>query len=145
MTFCFWCGTRTTWLSWCNSFKINCWLMLLVFSLALPRSWFSYAYFRLTFFGKTLRVDMQHSLSRRMIFGVQNRIDTGVVPYESPWQTDFTVIFLELCGARKTSEKIKQKEDLHFFLLAIAVPVLGLIKKASLNGCFWIGFWLWER
>ena len=54
------------------------------------------------------------------------------------------VIFLELCEARKNIEKIKQKEDLHFSLLAIAVPVLGLIKKASLNGCYWISFLGWE-
>ena len=25
------------------------------------------------------------------------------------------------------------------------VPVLGLVNKASLNGCFWIGFLRWER
>ena len=25
------------------------------------------------------------------------------------------------------------------------IPVLGLIKKASLNGCFWISFLRWER
>ena len=41
--------------------------------------------------------------------------------------------------------KIKQKEDLHFFLLAVAIPGFGLIKKASLNGCFWIRFLLCER
>ena len=50
------------------------------------------------------------------------------------------VIFLELCETRKKLEKIKQEESLHFFLLAIVVPVLSLIKKASLNGCFWISF-----
>ena len=48
------------------------------------------------------------------------------------------VIFPGLCEARKKSEKIKQKEDFYFFLLAMAVLVLGLMKKASLNGCFWI-------
>ena len=47
-------------------------------------------------------------------------------------------MFLELCEARKKLEKIKQKGNLHFFLLAMAVPVLCLIKKVSLNGCFWI-------
>ena len=33
-------------------FKLNCWLILLVFRLASPRSWFSYAYFRLAFLEK---------------------------------------------------------------------------------------------
>ena len=73
-----------------------------------------------------------------MIFRVDNHIDTRVTPFESSSKTDLTVIFLELCEAREELEKIKQKENLHFFLLA--VPVLGLIKKASLNGSFWISF-----
>ena len=98
------------------------------------------AYFHLTFLEKTLRVDTQHSLSPGMIFGVRNRIDTGVITYESSRKTYLTVIFLELCEARKKLKKIKHKKNLHFFLLAIAGPVLGLIKKASLNGCFWTSF-----
>ena len=30
-----------------------------------------------------------------------------------------------------------------FSLLAMVVPVLGLMKKASLNGCFWVTFLRW--
>ena len=74
-----------------------------------------------------------------MIFGVKN-IDIGIIPCESPRKTELGVISLELCEARKKSEKIKQKEDLHFFLLVMTVPVLGLIKNTGLNGCFWISF-----
>ena len=79
--------------------------------------------------------------SQGMIF----RVDTGVTPYEIPWKTDLTVIFLELCEARTKLEKIIQKENLNFFLLAMAVPVLGHIKKASLNGCFGINFFYSEN
>ena len=46
---------------------------------------------------------------------------------------------------QKKLEKIKQKENLYFFVLAMAVPVLGLIKKASLSDCFWISFLRRER
>ena len=38
---------------------------------------------------------------QRMIFGVENRIDTGIILYKSPWKTDLTVILLESCEARK--------------------------------------------
>ena len=75
----------------------------------------------------------------------KNQIDTRVSPFRSLWKTGLTVILFELCEARKKLEKIKQKGDLHFFPLAMALPVLGLIKKVSLNGCFWINFVCWER
>ena len=80
-----------------------------------------------------------------MVFGVRNQIDIKVTPFESSWKTDLAGTSLELCEARKKLEKIKEKKNLHFSQLAMAVPVLGLVKKVSLNGCFWISFLRWER
>ena len=78
-----------------------------------------------------------------MIFGVKNWHKSYTV--RKLVRTDLTVICLGLCETGKKLGKIKQEKTLHFFLLAMAVPVFGLIKKASLNGYFWISVLRWER
>ena len=51
------------------------------------------------------------------------------------------VVFMAaLSEAGKKLEKNKTEGRCSLFPLATAVPVLGLIKKASLNDCFWISF-----
>ena len=54
---------------------------------------------------------------QRMIFGVENQIDTKVTPFESSSKIDLTVVLLELCEARKKLEKIKEKENFRFSLV----------------------------
>ena len=51
----------------------------------------------------------------------------------------------KLAFLTKPKSGTANRKKMKMFLLAIAVPVLGLIKKASWNGCFWISFLLWER
>ena len=46
----------------------------------------------------------------------------------------------ELSEVGKKSEKNKTEGRCSFFPSTMAARVLGLIKKASLNGCFWISF-----
>ena len=46
-----------------------------------------------------------------------------------------------VCGQEKI-RKTRTEGRSSFSLLAFAVPVLGLVEKASLNGCFWISFLL---
>ena len=60
-----------------------------------------------------------------MIFGVENRIDTGVIPYERPWKSDLTVIFLQLCEARKKSEKINTEGTSPCFPVGHGCTVVG--------------------
>ena len=48
----------------------------------------------------------------------------------------------ELFEAGKKIEKNKTEGRCQFFPLAMSVLVLGLIKKVSLNDCFWISFLL---
>ena len=52
----------------------------------------------------------------------------------------FTAFMAELSEAGKKIQKNKREGRCSFFPLAMAVPVLGLIKKVSLNDCFWISF-----
>ena len=55
----------------------------------------------------------------------------------------FTVLMAELSEAGKKSEKNKTERRCSFFPSTMAIRVLGLIKKSSLNDCFWISFLRW--